>query len=193
MAVTFTWEGSTVATTRSSGAVWTVLDHDLPGLSVRPRVQRIDILGGEREIYDPLPDYPRPWSLTIKAECSGMSGSSDEGKTADAWAEAAAFFAPLAGVGWLGSVRVDAAAAAVSRRLRCNVLEVPPWQVRSGKPGGLSPGAYPVTGAPYIVYVASGDTRFPFYCGTSLLTADTSAAAAELAVSGSTDTVTINN
>ena len=190
MTIAFTWEGTAVAATRASGAVWTVPRYTLPMFSVKPRTARTDLLGGEAEMYAPLADYPARWSLVIQADCTGVSGSDSEGKKIDAWAEAAAFFDPVAGTGWLGVTRPDASGATVSRRVRANVLTVPAFEYP------LQPGGPDDTGArinPYFFYKVEGDTRFPYWCGASLLATDTSAAAAELAISGSTDTVTINN
>jgi hypothetical protein len=174
--------------------VWTVREYDVGEFRTKARVAALDLHDAEWETYRPLPDKSRAWKMTIKALCSGMSGSSDEGKLIDAWAEAATFWSPVDGAGELGVTRPDASAATISRKLLANALPVPQFRLRSGDPGGVdSPGAYPVTGNPYLIYTVQGDTRFPYWVGQSLLTLDTSVAAAELAIGASPDTVTINN
>lgn len=194
MAITFTWNGSSVAATRSSGAVWTVRDYEFGSFEVQPRVQRLDFLHGEWETYQPLPKPSLSWRLAIQADVTGITGTDAEGELLDGWAEAAEFFNPLDGVGWLGVSRPDASGATVSRRLRASVLSVPQFRIQAFDPKGIGgSGAYPVSGAPYIVYVVGGDTRFPYWVRSTLLSTDTGAAAAELAVGASPDTVTINN
>lgn len=192
--ISFSWNGSTVATTRASGAVWTVADYTLPDFSVRPRVAALDLHDAEWETYRALPEKVGAWRMVIHADVTGAVASSNEGTLIDCWAEAAAFWSPIAGAGYLGVSRPTRAAATVSRKLWANVQRVPVFTLQMQEPrGDTGSGAYDPDGSPYFVYVVEGDTRFPYWMGSTLLDDDISSAAAELAISGSTDTVTINN
>lgn len=194
MAITWTWNGVSVAGSRSIGAVWTVRDYEVGPMVFLPRVQQLDMLQGEWETYSPIPVPSRSWRLAIQADVTSIAGNDTEGELADGWEDAASFWSPLAGAGWLTATRTNASGSSVARKLKANVLTVPEFRIMGHDPQGLGEsGAYNVTGAPYIIYRAQGDTRFPYWVRSTLLTTDTGAAAAELAVSGSTDTVTINN
>lgn len=196
MAITWKWGGTAIADTRASGAVWTVDDYEIGSLVMEPRVQALQLLDGERETYAPLPGAARSWRLAININAAAVTGSSptDESRAMDAWEEAAAFFDPLDGEAKLEATRLDSDGASVVRHLRASCLDVPQYRGQGYDPQGLgASGAYLPTGAPYLVYVASGMTRFPYWEVATLLATDTAPAAAELDVSGSADTVTINN
>lgn len=196
MAITWKWGGTSIAATRASGAVWTVEDWEFGPIVFRPRAQRMEMHGGEIETFDPLAEFSRDWRLVVKVDASGVTGSSptDESRALDAWEEAASFFSPLAGRTALECTRPDADGASVVRYLYASCLEVPQFRTQMYDPQGLkASGAYTPTSTPYVIYVARGDTRFPYWIDTTLLSTDTSAAAAELAISLTPDTVTINN
>jgi len=196
MAITFKWGGTAIAGSRSSSAVWTVQDYEFGPLVFEPRVQELRILHGERENWSPMPVARRDWRLTIKIDASAVVGTTptDESRVLDAWEEAASFFDPYGGTAKLEVTRPDTDAANVVRHLYANVLEIDQPRIIHHDPQGVGgSGAYPVSTMPYAIFVVRGDTRFPWWTRASLLTTDTAPAAAELAVSGSTDTVTINN
>lgn len=194
--ITWEWGGTAVATTRSSGAVWTVRDWEIGPLVHRPRVQRMELHTGELETFDPLPEFSRSWRLVVEIDASGVTGTSPTGlsRLLDAWREAAAFWSPLDGATALTATSEDSDGGTPARQLFCNVLSTPEFRMQTGDPQGLSrAGAYDVNGKPYIIWVAEGDTRFPYWVNETLLDQDTSPADAELAVSMASDTVTVHN
>lgn len=196
MAITYKWNGTAIAGSRSSGAVWTVRDLEIGPFVLEPRTQKVIALHGEKENYVPLPVVSRPWRLVVQIDASAVTGGTptDENRLYEAIEEAATFFDPYNGTVKLEVTRPDSDAASVVRHVYANALELPQPRMRMGDPQGLAePGMYQLTGAPYAIYVVTGDTRFPWWCRASLLATDTAPAAAELDVGGGTDTVTINN
>ena len=195
MSVTFKWGGTSIAATRSSSAVWTVLDYEFGPMVFEPRTQDLRAIHGQVERWDPVPEVSREWRLVIMSDATALVGTTptDESRAIDAWEEAASFFNPMNGTTKLEVTRPDSDAANVVRHLYANVLEIDQPRMMMHDPQGLASGMYQVSGAPYVVFEVRGDTRFPWWTRASLLTTDTAPAAAELAVSGSTDTVTINN
>lgn len=190
----WTVNGSAVARTTSGGAVWTVLGYgggsavmDDPG---HKRVQLLDadVDQGARHLAP-----GREWWLSIKADVSGMSGSDIPAKIQDAWAELTTAFDPLLGAIKVQSARTDVSAAAVTRYLIADIVDVPPYQEFNSEPRGMKEsGGYQGAGG-YIVYVVRFRTLFPYFVGSALLTADHSAAAATLDIGASPDTVVIDN
>lgn len=196
MAITWTFGGTAVAATRASGAVWTVEDFELGPMAFEPRVQELHILHGEREKFDPLPVASRPWTMTIKINASGVTGGSTTGErqVMDAWEEACEFWNPYAGAQKLQATRTDTDATSIVRHIYASPLELPDYRDLTADPQGLGEsGAYPNGTIPHAIFKVSGDTRCPWWIRSTLLDQDTAPAAAELAVSGGADTVTINN
>lgn len=196
MGITWAFGGTAIAGARSSGAVWTVEDFELGPLVFEPRVQQLLILHGEREKFDPIPTASRAWTMTLKVDASGVTGSSTTGErqVMDAWEEACEFWNPYAGAAKLQATRTDADGSSIVRHIYVSPLELPDYRDLTSDPQGLGEsGAYPNSGTPHAVFRVSGDTRFPWWIRSTLLDQDTAPAAAELAVSGSPDTVTISN
>lgn len=196
MAVTFKYAGTSIAATRSSGAIWTVRDYEFGPMVFEPRVQVLTAMQGERETYAPMPEIARPWRLAIHIDASAVSGSSptSENRLFEAWEEAATFFDPYNGAQKLEVTRPDSDGASVVRHVYASVLELPQPRMMMHDPQGIDgSGLYMLDSAPYAVFVVGGDTRFPWWCRSTLLATDTAPAAAEVDVAGGTDTVTINN
>ena len=134
--------------------------------------------------------------MVIEIAAGSVTGTSPTGesRTHDAWAEAASFFDPLAGTAELSATRPDSDGATIDRYLLVNGLYVPQYRVLTARPKGLDEsGAYDLDGSPYVVYVAEGDTAFPFWCDSTLHNTDTSDDPAELDVGAAQDTITVAN
>lgn len=190
----WTFNGSAIARTTSGGAVWTVLGYGGGHGQLADRQHK------HVEMIDGLIDQggghiapARDWWVAVKADVSGMSGSDTAAKIQDGWAELTTAFNPLLGVVKLQSARTNVSAAAVTRYILGEVIEVPSYQEFNSEPQGLrESGGYQGAGG-YIVYVVRFRTVFPYWIGSALLNQDTAPANAELAISGASDTVTINN
>lgn len=195
MAITWKWGGTAIAGSRSSGAVWAVQDIEVGPLVFAPRVQVLGLQHGERETYAPLPEAARSWMLTLLIDASAVTGSGPtaESRAMDAWAEAMTFFDPYNGAAKLECTRPNSDTTSIVRHLYASVLELPDYRDKTADASGLDESAAYPNGGPYLVFKVGGDTRFPWWCRSSLLATDTSPAAAEVDVGGGTDTVTINN
>lgn len=197
--VTWTFNGSAVARTTSLGAVWT-LD---PATGYRFDLDPATLAERDHKyiaVHDAMVDQGsarinpvRNWSLTLLCSVSGMAGSDVTAKLADAWGELQAAFPISGGVVKLQSARADITGATITRFLLVEVTEEPTFALRSGEPAGLAESGAYTGGTGYIVYKVRGRTVFPYWVGSALLTLDGSAAAAELAIGASPDTVTIVN
>lgn len=192
--ITWTWDGSAVARTSTLGAVWTVLSWRVgPAGSVTDH-KRIELLDALVDSVETTLDPVRSWELTIKADCSGISAANAERKIIAGWEELAEAFDPTIGVAKLLATRKDTSGSDVSRYLLAEITSVPSYTPKTGEAGdGIKEsGAYEGEGG-YIIYTVRGTTVFPYWIGSALLNQDTAPADAELAISGSTDTVTIAN
>jgi len=190
---TWKWGGSAIAQTASSGATWTV--HDF-----RPPVWEPSLGVKENEVLDAAIDigaaHPRPQNectIVVEVDASAIGASNTDENLHDAWQELTEFFDPLDGVQKLEATRQDAASANVVRHLWCQVIEVPSFRYRTGDPSDQwSAGGYH-SASGRIFYPVRLSTMVPYWQIATLDDQDTSPADAELAISGSTDTVTIAN
>lgn len=191
---TWSFNGSAIARTSAAGAVWTVASWRVGPAVLAERDHKPDQLN-DALIDQGVPhlDPVREVEIDVEADVSGITGSDIDAKIADGWQELTEAFDPAAGIVKLQSARLNASGATVTRYLLIELTDVPSLTHRTAKPANLDDsGGYAGEGG-YIVYKLRGRTVFPYWIGASLLTVDSGAAAAELAISGSTDTVTIDN
>jgi hypothetical protein len=100
---------------------------------------------------------------------------------------------PTLGVVKLQSARLNVSGATITRHLLVELIGVPTLEVKTAKPSGIDESGAYAGHSGYIVYRARAQTVYPYWIGSALLTQDTAPATAELAISGSNDTVVINN
>lgn len=191
----WTFNGSAVARTSPLGALWTTstftLDDAVPADPEYKSIQLLDSLipNGFTPHLAPV----RNWSLVVEADVSPLAGSDIPAKLRDGWAELLAAFDPTLGVVKLQGARANISAATITRHLFVETLASPSYTPRTASPSGNDePGAYEGKGG-YIVFPIRGRTIFPYWQAAALLTLDTAPATAELAISGSNDTVIISN
>lgn len=191
---TWSYNGSAIARTTSAGAVWTVASWSIGPAVLDAREHKPD------QLNDALIDQGsahinpvREIEIDIEADVSGITGSDIDAKIADGWQELTEAFDPAAGVVKLQSARLNASGATITRYLLIELTEVPSLTHRTSRPANLEDSGGYKGNDGYIIYKLRGRTLFPYWIGSALLTVDSGAAAAELAISGSTDTVTIAN